>query len=256
MSEQGKTVTTENGSETLVSAKPWYASKVTWVNILSTALFFMESTEVTNIIPAQYMEEFGAVLGLVNLGLRFFTNGPVTMSGSTAREINRKLAVFALCFVTLFTSACAMKGKPVERQIAVYGIQVTDGLQAVGNTAKELHSAKVINNEQYKAVLTRLQEAFKQSSRLADALAAYDAAAGPTTASQVKAALDTLAVLVPSVANVGGPGGEKIAEMISKVNQLLITISTGLSPSAKMEWNNLLKLVEFNRNVEIASEVN
>lgn len=248
------TVTTENGSETTVAAKPWYASKVNWVNILSAILFFMESQEITNIVPQAYMDEFASVLGVVNVMLRFFTNGPVTMSAKTANEINRKLGVFLLCLVTLFSSAaCAMRGKPVERQIAVYAIQVNDGLRAVGDTAKELHGAKLLTNMQYKAVLERLRLAFMQSSKLADALAAYDKIADTTTASQVKAALDALAVLVPNIMTDvgGGSGAEKIAELVANVNKLLLTIASGVAPSARMTPERELNLwMSLNEPVE------
>lgn len=93
----------------------------------------------------------------------------------------------------------------------------------------------VITDQQYEAFLVKLKVVYQQAHRLGDALTAYNAAAGPDTASQVKAALDALSVLVPDlVAQVGGPGGAKIAELVSQVNQLILNIAAGLSPQARL----------------------
>jgi hypothetical protein len=243
-------------AETTVTAKPWYVSKVLWFNALSVAIFFLASDEIKRLIPSGGEEAYVSLVGLVNLGLRFLTSGPLTGSSETAKVINQKIAPVILIALATFASACALRGKPVERQLAIIGIQVNDGLRNVGETAKQLNTSKVLTNEQYLAFLKKLDEAFAQSSRLADALAAYDAAAGPETASQVKAALDALAVLVPGVTSGlgGGPGVQKVVELVANVNKLLITISSGLKPSAQMNPGNIEHLMQWNR--ERALEAN
>lgn len=239
--------------ETVVTAKPWYASKVVWFNALSIAIFFLVSDEIKALVPGNFEKVYLSIVGLVNLGLRFLTTGPVVGSSKEANRVNRLIAPIVILMMTMTGfGACAMRGKPVQRVIATYGIQVNDGLRSVGETAKELHGSKVITNEQYREFLKRLDAVFVQSGRLADALAAYDLAAGPTTASQVKAALDSLAVLVPAIGTGlgGGPGVQKLVELVANVNKLLITISSGLAPSARMELENLYKLHDFNNVFE------
>jgi hypothetical protein len=239
--------------EMTVSAKPWYASKVVWFNALSTALFFLASDEIQRLVPNGGTEAYMSLVGLVNLGLRFLTSGPVTGNARKAIEINRLIAPMVIVVMAMTgLGACSMRGKPVQRVIATYGIQVNDGLRSVGETAKQLHGSKVITNEQYRDFLKGLDAAFVQSSRLADALAAYDLAAGPTTASQVKAALDSLAVLVPAIGTGlgGGPGVQKIVELVGNVNKLLLTISSGLAPSARLSPDKFHGLVKFNEALE------
>jgi hypothetical protein len=239
-----------------VVAKPWYVSKVLWFNALSVAIFFLASDEIKRLIPQGGEEAYVSLIGLINLGLRFLTSGPLTGNAETAASINRKVMPMILIGLMTFGNACALRGKPVERQLAIVGIQVNDGLRDVGETAKQLHASKALTNEQYMAVLKRLEGAFEQSSRLATALEAYDAAAGPDTASQVKAALDALAVLVPSVASSlgGGPGVQKVVDLVANVNKLLITISAGLAPSARLSPDKLERLHLWNR--EFALEAN
>lgn len=74
-----------------MTAKPWYLSKMVWFNALSVALFFMESQELINLIPAGYTDEFASLLGLVNLGLRFITSGPLTANAEKAEVLNDKV---------------------------------------------------------------------------------------------------------------------------------------------------------------------
>jgi hypothetical protein len=210
-----------------MTAKPWYQSKVIWFNLLSGLVLLSGTTEFTSVFPEQYKEEFALFVVVVNMILRVISTGTV-VTGSA--ESARKFVGTTLIALSVFMTGCALRGKPPERQIAVYAIQVNDGLRAVGNTAKELQLSKVITLQQYDKVLAQLEKAFEQSSRLADALAAYDLAANETTASQVKAALDALAVLVPSVvAGVAGPGGEKIAALVAEVNKLVVTIAQNVA---------------------------
>jgi hypothetical protein len=238
--------------DTVVTAKPWYFSKVLWFNALSVALFFLAADEIKTLIPQNGERIYLSVMGLVNLGLRFLTSGPLTGSAESASVINRKIGPMLLIALMAFPSACALKGKPVERQLAIIGIQVNAGLRDVGETAKQLHASKALTNDQYLALLKKLEGAFAQSSRLADALAAYDASASADTASQVKAALDALAVLVPGVTAGlgGGPGVQKVVELVANVNKLLITISSGLSPSARLSPDKLERLQLFNVALE------
>jgi hypothetical protein len=140
-----------------------------------------------------------------------------------------------LLVVVLSTSAvlgCAMRGKPPERQVAIIALQVTSGVDAVAKTSQELHESKVLTDAQYKAVVVRLREVYLQTSRLADALKAYDTVASTDAASQVTAALNALAVLVPNVvADVTGPGGQKLAALVGEVNKLLIAIAQAVQPA-------------------------
>jgi hypothetical protein len=127
---------------------------------------------------------------------------------------------------------CAMRGKPPERQVAIISLQVISGVDAVAKTSQELHASKVLTDEQYKAVVVRLREVYLQTSRLADALKAYDTVASTDAASQVTAALNALAVLVPNLASdLTGPGGQKIAALVGEVNKLLIAIAQAVRPA-------------------------
>jgi hypothetical protein len=127
---------------------------------------------------------------------------------------------------------CAMRGKPPERQVAIISLQVISGVDAVAKTSEELHASKVLTDGQYKAVVTRLREVYAQTSRLADALKAYDAVASTDAASQVTAALNALAVLVPNlVSDVTGPAGQKLAALVGEVNKLLIAIAQAVQPA-------------------------
>jgi hypothetical protein len=74
-----------------MTAKAWYLSKVFWFNALSVVLFFMESQELINLIPPGYTDEFASILGLVNLGLRFITSGPLTATTEKAEALNAKV---------------------------------------------------------------------------------------------------------------------------------------------------------------------
>jgi hypothetical protein len=74
-----------------MEAKPWYASKVLWFNALSVALFFLAADEIKRLIPVNGEQIYISLVGLVNLGLRFLTNGPLTGSQDTAKEINSKV---------------------------------------------------------------------------------------------------------------------------------------------------------------------
>jgi len=147
----------------------------------------------------------------------------------TIRYLTIAPTVVVLSLLSL--GGCALHGKSPQRQIATIGIEVLSGLDATGKTAHDLHASHVITDAQYEAFLLKLKVVYQQAGRLADALKAYDTAAGTETASQVKAALDALAVLVPNVAaDIGGPGAAKIAELVGNVNRLLITIAAALAP--------------------------
>lgn len=139
-------------------------------------------------------------------------------------------AVLMLSLLTL--TGCALHGKSPQRQIATIGIEVLSGLDATGKAAHDLHESHVLTDQQYEAFLVKLKVVYQQAGRLADALKAYDTSAGTETATQVKAALDALAVLVPNVAaDIGGPAAAKIAELVGNVNKLLLTIAAAMAPT-------------------------
>jgi hypothetical protein len=139
--------------------------------------------------------------------------------------------LLAIAVVGSLAMGCALRGKPPERQVAIISLQVISGVDAVAKTSQELHASKVLTDDQYKAVVTRLREVYLQTSRLADALKAYDQVASTDTASQITAALNALAVLVPNlVADVTGPGGQKLAALVGEVNKLLIAIAQAVRP--------------------------
>jgi hypothetical protein len=151
------------------------------------------------------------------------------------RLIRYLTIVPAMLMLSLLTlTGCAMHGKSPQRQIASIGVQVISGLDAATKTAGELHASKVITDAQYEAFLVKMKVVYQQASRLGDALQAYNTNASTDTASQVKAALDSLAVLVPQLSSqIGGTAGAKIAELISQVNQLIINIAAAIAPQAR-----------------------
>jgi hypothetical protein len=144
---------------------------------------------------------------------------------------NLMMLLLAVGLAGSMAVGCALHGKPPERQVAIIALQVTSGVDAVAKTSQELHAAKVLTDDQYKVVLLRLREVYLQTSRLADALKAYDTVASTDAASQVTAALNALAVLVPNLAaDLTGPGGQKIAALVGEVNKLLIAIAQAVRP--------------------------
>jgi hypothetical protein len=146
--------------------------------------------------------------------------------------------LLAVALSTSVVFGCAMRGKPPERQVAIISLQVISGVDAVAKTSEELHTSKVLTDGQYKAVVTRLREVYAQTSRLADALKAYDTVASTDAASQVTAALNALAVLVPNlVADVTGPAGQKLAALVGEVNKLLIAIAQAVQPAPTARVN-------------------
>ena len=150
------------------------------------------------------------------------------------RLIRTTVCLVAIMAATLGAIGCALHGKSPQRQIASIGIQVISGLDATTKTAGELRASKVITDAQYETFLVKMKVVYTQASRLADALQAYNANASTDTASQVKAALDALAVLVPQLSSqIGGTAGAKIADMISQVNQLIINIAAAIAPQAR-----------------------
>lgn len=74
-----------------MQAKAWYTSKVLWFNALSVALFFLAADEIKRLIPANGEQIYVSIVGLVNLGLRFLTSGPLTGNTDTAKEMNSKV---------------------------------------------------------------------------------------------------------------------------------------------------------------------
>lgn len=133
----------------------------------------------------------------------------------------------------MWIPACAARsgGKSPERTVAIYGLQALQGMEQANATAKELHSLKVITNEQYKTYLENSRKAFVAAQTLATALEAYDKAATDDAASKVRGALDALAVVVPGVTlGLTGEAGTKIVATIAEVNKLIVTIAQAVRP--------------------------
>ncbi len=64
-------------------AKPFWASRTIWANVLMVAGVVLESTGVTNVLNPETQElALGAILGVVNLVLRFLTKEPITVTAS------------------------------------------------------------------------------------------------------------------------------------------------------------------------------
>jgi hypothetical protein len=60
--------------------KKWYKSKTVWGNGLAVLAVILEGAGVTNMLtPEVQAEALVAVMGIVNLVLRFVTNEPVSI---------------------------------------------------------------------------------------------------------------------------------------------------------------------------------
>ncbi len=61
--------------------KPFWASRTIWANLFMVAGVVLESTGVTDIFNAETQEmALAAVMGVVNLVLRFVTKDPITIA--------------------------------------------------------------------------------------------------------------------------------------------------------------------------------
>ncbi len=62
-------------------SKPFWASRTIWANLIMVAGVILETTGVTDVMNAETQEvAIGAIMGVVNLILRFVSKTPVTLT--------------------------------------------------------------------------------------------------------------------------------------------------------------------------------
>ncbi len=65
-------------------SKPFWASRTIWANLFMVAGVILESTGVTDVFNPETQEmALAAVMGVVNLILRFVTTEPISIVSST-----------------------------------------------------------------------------------------------------------------------------------------------------------------------------
>lgn len=140
--------------------------------------------------------------------------------------------------LVLSASACVKPNPNIspERNVALYGIQVSGYLKEAKTTADDLFAKQVLPEAPYKRVLETLRTVNEAGVKLAEALATYDAATSPTdkenAVKQVNAALATLNVLLPTILPevTNADGRAKVVRIITDVQRLVITITQFTSP--------------------------
>lgn len=71
-----------------VWAKSWYTSKTLWVAVATILIGVLSLQEVRAVIPEEWLPPIVAVIGVLNLFLRFITNAPLDppISNSPVKE--------------------------------------------------------------------------------------------------------------------------------------------------------------------------
>jgi hypothetical protein len=65
----------------MVDKKPWYASKLIWLNILFGIVAVIEAVKDLPFLPPETMQILTVALTVANVILRLFTHQPVTDKG-------------------------------------------------------------------------------------------------------------------------------------------------------------------------------
>lgn len=66
--------------------KPFWQSKIFWVNALSALAMFLEGSEFTNVVPSQYHAYVATAVFGLNVILRFVTTSAVSFASQPEKE--------------------------------------------------------------------------------------------------------------------------------------------------------------------------
>lgn len=63
----------------MTQAKPFWQSKTVWINAVAIFAAILESTEIVDLIPADWQAAIPALLAVANIILRTVTHQPVSV---------------------------------------------------------------------------------------------------------------------------------------------------------------------------------